>query len=582
MTPFIFVLIFNFFTPAAGYLGEPRKKCVEITVPMCRGIGYNMTSFPNQFNHQTQEEAGLEAHQFWPLVEINCSPDLKFFLCSVYTPICLPDYQKPLSACRAVCERAKSGCAPLMRQYGFEWPANLDCTNLPVFGQSEELCMDSNQTTDSKNGAGPSTTPSPKIMVNSKIHKPSKHPPDEPTLTIKTSGRKPSIDVPTFGDRCQCSCTKSFKQVPNEAGSTMMIYNVSHCTYPCQAPHFGPDNQNFLIFWIGLWSSLCCLSTFLTVITFMIDMQRFKYPERPIIFLSFCYFMVSLGYLIRLIGGHEFVACDGDAVRSGTTGPTQCTVVFLLVYFFGMASSVWWVVLAFTWFLAAGLKWSNEAIASYAQYFHIFAWAVPSIMSVIILALSGVDGDPYSGICYVGNTDVNMLRIFVLGPLFACLVLGSFFLLSGFVSLVRIHHIVKQQQGVSRIEKLAKLMVRIGIFSVMYTIPATIVIACYFYEQHYRQYWEASEVCSSSCNIGQIKPAFSIFVVKYFMCLVVGITSGIWIWSRKTIESWKIFLHNFCCCQSRPSYMPTEAIIIKSHTDISSGCYSRQYPLNHV
>lgn len=81
----LFLTLFTLSTE--GYIGEPRKKCVEITVPMCRGIGYNMTSMPNQFNHQTQEEAGLEAHQFWPLVEINCSPDLKFFLCSVYTPV---------------------------------------------------------------------------------------------------------------------------------------------------------------------------------------------------------------------------------------------------------------------------------------------------------------------------------------------------------------------------------------------------------------------------------------------------------------------------------------------------------------
>uniref|UniRef100_A0A8C1ZW85 FZ domain-containing protein n=1 Tax=Cyprinus carpio TaxID=7962 RepID=A0A8C1ZW85_CYPCA len=52
--------------------------CQEIAVPLCKGIGYNYTYMPNQFNHDTQDEAGLEVHQFWPLVEIQCSPDLKF------------------------------------------------------------------------------------------------------------------------------------------------------------------------------------------------------------------------------------------------------------------------------------------------------------------------------------------------------------------------------------------------------------------------------------------------------------------------------------------------------------------------
>lgn len=81
-------------------------------------------------------------HQFWPLVEIRCSADLKFFLCSLYAPICIPDYPKPLPACRSVCERARAGCAPLMRQYGFQWPERMNCDKLPEFGDPENLCMD--------------------------------------------------------------------------------------------------------------------------------------------------------------------------------------------------------------------------------------------------------------------------------------------------------------------------------------------------------------------------------------------------------------------------------------------------------
>ena len=31
-------------------------KCEEITIPMCKEIGYNFTRLPNQFNHETQDE----------------------------------------------------------------------------------------------------------------------------------------------------------------------------------------------------------------------------------------------------------------------------------------------------------------------------------------------------------------------------------------------------------------------------------------------------------------------------------------------------------------------------------------------
>lgn len=118
------------------------ERCEKITIPMCIGIGYNFTKMPNELNHDTQEEAGLEVHQFWPLVEIKCSPDLKFFLCSLYTPICLKDYLKPLPACRSVCERAREGCLPLMNQYGFQWPERMNCDNFPVMGDQNNLCMD--------------------------------------------------------------------------------------------------------------------------------------------------------------------------------------------------------------------------------------------------------------------------------------------------------------------------------------------------------------------------------------------------------------------------------------------------------
>lgn len=63
----------------------------------------------------------------------------------MYTPICIEDYQGRLPACRSVCERAKSGCAPIMRQYGFAWPERMNCDDLPVYGDEEHLCMDSKE-----------------------------------------------------------------------------------------------------------------------------------------------------------------------------------------------------------------------------------------------------------------------------------------------------------------------------------------------------------------------------------------------------------------------------------------------------
>jgi len=517
-----------------------QGRCEEISIPMCRGIGYNMTSMPNDLNHDTQDEAGLEVHQFWPLVEIQCSPDLKFFLCSVYTPICIEDYHQPLPACRSVCERAKAGCAPIMQKHGFPWPERMSCDKFPVMGIAGNLCMDNN--TES-GGENPTVKPPKKNPGKCKAGK---------------NGSPKHCEKELESDRskaneCACTCQKELIPIHRDSpyyNRSVSVANVDNCALPCHGVFFTREERQFASVWITLWSALCCASTFMTLTTFLIDTERFKYPERPIVFLSACYFMVSIGFLIRVVLGHEQVACDGDMIKYHATGPTPCTMVFLLIYFFGMASSVWWVVLSFTWFLAAGLKWGNEAIAGYSQYFHLAAWLIPTVKSIAVLVMNAVDGDPVSGICYVGNVNGDNMRIYVLAPLLLYLLIGTSFLMGGFISLFRIRRVIKQQggNGRSKADKLEKLMIRIGVFSVLYTLPATIVIGCDLYESAFSNEWMKPLVCP--CAVSQPsatfpvigphnKPIYWMLMLKYFMTLAVGITSGVWIWSGKTLESWR-------------------------------------------
>lgn len=570
-------------SPAPGYglpaiPKDPNSRCEEITIPMCRGIGYNMTSFPNEMNHETQDEAGLEVHQFWPLVEIKCSPDLKFFLCSMYTPICLDDYHKPLPVCRSVCERARAGCAPIMQQYSFEWPERMACEHLPFHGDPENLCMEQPSYTESggAGGGGGAGSGSSGGSGRDSSGSGGKRKPGTSggsnggtgTKQQKCKGNSKNCqnslgENSRNGKDCSCSCRSPLillgKELLQQQSPAMhphhhlwyinstvsRIAAVQNCAIPCKGPFFTNDEKDFAGIWIALWSGLCFCSTLMTLTTFIIDTERFKYPERPIVFLSACYFMVAVGYLSKNFLQNDEIACDGRILKESSTGPHACTMVFLMTYFFGMASSIWWVVLSFTWFLAAGLKWGNEAITKHSQYFHLAAWLIPTVQSVAVLLLSAVDGDPILGICYVGNLNPDHLKTFVLAPLFVYLVIGTTFLMAGFVSLFRIRSVIKQQGGVGagvKADKLEKLMIRIGIFSVLYTVPATIVIGCHLYEAAYFEDWIKALACPCAAIKGPgKKPLYSVLMLKYFMALAVGITSGVWIWSGKTLESWRRF-----------------------------------------
>ncbi|MBN3315310.1 FZD1 protein, partial [Atractosteus spatula] len=473
--------------------------CQTITIPLCTDIAYNETIMPNLLGHTNQEDAGLEVHQFYPLVKVQCSPDLKFFLCSMYAPVCTV-LEQALPPCRSLCERARQGCEALMNKFGFQWPDSLACESFPVHGAGE-LCVGQNM-------SDKSTPMNPTPAVTEEPPNEHRHPPKHFTCP-KALQVPPYLNYHFLGeDDCGAPC--------EPLKSNGMMY-------------FSQEELKFARIWIGI-----C------------------YPERPIIFLSGCYTMVAIAYIAGFLLEDKVVCNDkfDDSYRTVVQGTKKegCTILFMMLYFFSMASSIWWVILALTWFLAAGMKWGHEAIEANSQYFHLAAWAVPAIKTITILAVGQVDGDVLSGVCFVGINNVDALRGFVLAPLFVYLFIGTSFLLAGFVSLFRIRTIMKHDG--TKTEKLEKLMVRIGIFSVLYTVPATIVIACYFYEQAFREQWEqswVSQTCKTyaipcpSYHHPQMTPDFTVFMIKYLMTLIVGITSGFWIWSGKTLNSWRKF-----------------------------------------
>ena len=111
------------------------------------------------------------------------------------------------------------------------------------------------------------------------------------------------------------------------------------------------------------------------------------------------------------------------------------------------------------------------------------------------------------------SRDPALLGGLLLLPLLIYLLLGVSFLCAGFIALFKIRSlpsfilspstipsfhpfslllpltlpllprsVIKEQGGRTKIDKLEKLMVKIGIFSVLYMVPAGTVIACGLYE----------------------------------------------------------------------------------------------------
>ncbi|XP_066553489.1 frizzled-3 isoform X2 [Amia ocellicauda] len=492
-------------------VGHSMFACEPVILRMCQDLPYNSTFMPNLLNHYDQQTAALAMEPFHPMVNLQCSPDLRPFLCALYAPVCY-EYGRVSLPCRRLCQRAHRDCHKLMEMFGVTWPEEMECSRFPDCDESY---------------------PRPVDLLSS----------------LDGTEESPMAVQRDYGFWCP-------RELKIEPDLSYSFLGVRDCSPPCPNMYFRREELSFARYFIGVISIVCLSATLFTFLTFLIDVTRFRYPERPIIFYAVCYMMVSLVFFLGFLL-EDRVACNAASpghykaatVTQGSHNKA-CTLLFMVLYFFTMAGSVWWVILTITWFLAAVPKWGSEAIEKKALLFHASAWGIPGTLTVVLLAMNKIEGDNVSGVCFVGLYDVDALRYFVLAPLCLDVLVGVSLLLAGIVSLNRVRieiPLEKENQ-----DKLVKFMIRIGVFSVLYLVPLLIVIGCYFYEQSYRSVWETTWV-QERCRDYHIpcpyqvtqtsRPDLILFLMKYLMALVVGIPSVFWVGSKKTCFEWASFFH---------------------------------------
>ncbi|XP_021118411.1 frizzled-6 [Heterocephalus glaber] len=488
--------------------GHSLFTCEPISVPRCTRMAYNLTFFPNLMGHYDQGIAAVEMEHFLPLANLDCSPNVETFLCQAFIPTCTEQIHV-VPPCRKFCEKVYLDCKNIIDTFGIRWPEELECDRL-------QYC---NETVPALHPHGRALGPQKKT-------------------------EQVQRDIGFW-------CPRHLK---TSGGQGYKFLGIEQCAPPCPNMYFKSDELEFAKSFIGIVSIFCLCATLFTFLTFLIDVRRFRYPERPIIYYSVCYSIVSLMYFIGFLLG-DSAACNkadeklelGATVVLGSQNKA-CSVLFMFLYFFTMAGTVWWVILTITWFLAAGRKWSCEAIEQKAVWFHAVAWGIPGFLTVMLLAMNKVEGDSISGVCFVGLYDLAASRYFVLLPLCLCVFVGLSLLLAGIVSLNHVRQVI-QHDGRNQ-EKLKKFMIRIGVFSGLYLVPLVTLLGCYVYEQVNRVTWEITWV-SDHCRQYHIpcpyqvktaaRPELALFMIKYLMTLIVGISAVFWVGSKKTCTEWAGF-----------------------------------------
>ena len=414
-----------------------------------------------------------------------------------------------------MCLEVRRRCEPVLLRFNFRWPAVLDCAQLPERSDRSNLCIDPPPDGDGQHvqmeHSGIAGTRLPynpgwaKLLdafrggAGQRVTRP---PPRRRTSPAAArTGAAAKTAGPCPGDRFVATTSR------NDSSPI--------CAVRCDIDVlFRQSDKDFMAIWMTVWASLCLVSSLFAVVTFAINTSRFDYPQRPVVFLSACCACQSVAYLLRAVVGPETVSCDQSSdlgqppfiIREGLES-IWCMTVSLILYFFGMASATWWVGLAVAWYLASARRWGREAIQACAGYFHLVAWTLPAVQTIIAMALRRVDGDELSGLCYIGNQDSTALAAFVVAPTALYLLIGAAFIIVGFLSLhsVRrdlklVHHQHQQQQqqqqqsaslitGASDVHKLEKLMAKIGLFSVLYVLSTSALLASLFYQLLHVDRW---------------------------------------------------------------------------------------------
>ncbi|CAH8864845.1 unnamed protein product [Trichobilharzia szidati] len=136
------------------------------------------------------------------------------------------------------------------------------------------------------------------------------------------------------------------------------INRTGRCAPLCEADIlYTTEAKTLSTMWTSVLAGICSLVTTFTLVRYAMNPCDFRPNEKPIVYIALCQLFFALGYGLSLGLGRETVTCGRD-LDSGRKIRLQegldnamCAFVFMIQYFFSIASYIWWTMLVFHWAL---------------------------------------------------------------------------------------------------------------------------------------------------------------------------------------------------------------------------------------
>ena len=504
-----------------------------------------------------------QLQQFVPLVDSNCSSRLKFFLCSVFAPMCSEMVDAPIPSCQKVCFDVRSRCLPLLRSIGIDWPAMLNCSRLPAAGQEKRdgLCMayPPGEEEDALKPPPPPPPVDPRLLMARYPHL------DWSDLLQKDTAARPAQTLEPQQD----SCPPGYLRV---AGG-----GAASCRPACGANLlFTGDDKRLAQLWLAGWATLCLLCSLFTVLSVWLGAARLEAPARPLLLLCVCQGLDSLAVLVRLLLGVERAAChaapEGDRLlATGGLDSAGCIVTFLARYYFGLATALWWAALAASWALSLARGWSGDALLRLAPRLHALCWGAPAVLAAAALTAQTITADELTALCEVTRRPLPLLTLLAL-PLAMALLAGAVCLALGGSTLAASRRQLQKPAAGAGAR-------RLGLYLLVTALSQGLLLGCLVLEAVRAERWEAAAlrraaVCltPSGCPPLASVPPLAVPLLRLAASLTAGVASVPWLWSSETAAGWAR-LGQLLCCRRQTAAEKTAAAYLPGRR----GCSGHRY-----
>lgn len=282
--------------------------------------------------------------------------------------------------------------------------------------------------------------------------------------------------------------------------SSKSYSGIEGCGLQCKDPLLTDDEHRLIGKLVGWGFSICFVCCGFAVVTFIIDWRNGRnYPAVIIFFVNLCFLISCCGLALQFTGLREEIVCrDDNTLRKGepVNGDNfWCMLDFILVYYFLMAATCWFVIFTYAWNMSLKAQANgknSERINKNAHYFHVIAWSIPTVLTIATVAISEVDGNSTVGICFVGYVNQAYRWGLVLVPLAGGLFIGAYFIFRGMSVLIKLSRSSKQIISPRASNKIKRSIWHMGICSVVILVCIVVTIGCHVYEFTYTASWAAS------------------------------------------------------------------------------------------